>query len=71
MCISKTHKYITYICLRVQAYTYTIHIYAYIIYTYICSCVQLLQSCPILRDTTGYSPPGSSVLQILQAKIMK
>jgi len=31
----------------------------------------VFQSCPSLCDPTGYSPPGSSVHGILQAKILK
>ena len=32
---------------------------------------QLLQSCPTLCDLMGYSPPGSSVHGILQARILE
>ena len=34
-----------------------------------CTCAQWLQSCPALRDPMGL--PGSSVLGILQAKILE
>ena len=34
-----------------------------------CVCAKLLQSCPTLCDPMGYSPPGSSVHEILQARI--
>ena len=34
-------------------------------------CVQSLQSCPTLCDPVDWSPPGSSVLGILQARILE
>ena len=33
--------------------------------------VLVTQSCPTLCDTMGYSPPGSSVHGILQARILE
>ena len=36
----------------------------------VCVCARSLQSCPILCDPMEYSPPGSSVHGILQAKIL-
>ena len=32
-------------------------------------CAKSLESCPTLCDAMGYSPPGSSVHRILQARI--
>ena len=37
----------------------------------VCVCVQSLQSCPTLCDPMDCSPPGSSVLGILQARIIE
>ena len=34
-------------------------------------CTKLLQSCPTLCDPMDYSPPGSSVHGILQARILE
>ena len=34
-------------------------------------CVLVAQSCPTLCDPTDYSPPGSSVHGILQARILE
>ena len=34
-------------------------------------CAKLLQSCPVLCDPTDYSPPGSSVHGILQARTLE
>ena len=34
-------------------------------------CAKSLQSCPTLFDSMDYSPPGSSVYGILQARILK
>ena len=34
-------------------------------------CVKLLQSCPTLSDAMDYSPPGSSVHGILQARTLQ
>ena len=34
-------------------------------------CAKLLQLCPSLCDRMGYSPPGSSVHEILQARILE
>ena len=34
-----------------------------------CVCVQLLQLCPTLCDSVGYSPSGFSVRGILQARV--
>ena len=34
-------------------------------------CAKFLQSCPTLRDIVDYSPPGSTVRGILQARILK
>ena len=39
--------------------------------TYLCMCVLVIQSCPTLCDLIDYSPPGSSVLGILQARILE
>ena len=36
-----------------------------------CMCTKLLQSCPTLCDPMDYSPPGSSVHGILQARILE
>ena len=36
-----------------------------------CVCTQSLQSCPTLCDPVDHSPPGSSVHEILQARIME
>ena len=36
-----------------------------------CVYAQLLQSCLTLRDSMDYSPPGSSVHGILQARILE
>ena len=36
-----------------------------------CAHAQSLQSCPTLCDPVDYSPPGSSVHGILQARILK
>ena len=33
-------------------------------------CVKLLQSCPTLCDPVDYSPPGSSVHGLFQARIL-
>ena len=43
-------------------------------YFYICVCVhacQVIQSCPALCDPMDCSPPGSSVHEILQARILE
>ena len=37
----------------------------------ICMCAKLLQLCLTLCDAMDWSPPGSSVLEILQARILK
>ena len=36
---------------------------------YVCQCAKSLQSCPTLCNPMDYSPPGSSVHGIFQAKI--
>ena len=36
-----------------------------------CVCAKLFQSCPVLRDPRDYSPPGSSVCGILQARTLE
>ena len=36
-----------------------------------CTYAKLLQSCPTLCDPIGCSLPGSSVLEILQARILQ
>ena len=36
-----------------------------------CVCVLVAQLCLILCDPVGYSPPGSSVRGILQARILE
>ena len=38
---------------------------------HLCMCAQLLQSCPILCDPVDYSPPGSSVHGVSQARILE
>ena len=40
-------------------------------YQLMCVCVKLLQSCLTLGDPMDYSPPGSSVYRILQARILE
>ena len=51
-------------------YIYVIHTQTYIyVYVSVCVCVKLLQLCPTLCDSMDYSPPGSSVLGISQARI--
>ena len=37
----------------------------------LCLCAQSLQSCPTLCDSVDWSPPGSSVLGVLQARILE
>ena len=37
----------------------------------VCVCVLVTQSCPTLCDPMDYSPPGSSVHGILQARILE
>ena len=37
----------------------------------VCVCAKLLQSCPTLCDPMDYSPPGSSVNGILQARMLE
>ena len=37
----------------------------------VCMCVQLPQRCSTLCDPVDYSPPGSSVQAILQARILE
>ena len=37
----------------------------------VCVCVLVNQSCPVLCDPVDYSPPGSSVHGILQARILE
>ena len=48
---------------------------SYIMYVCVCTracvCVRSLQSCPTLCDPMDYSPPGSSVHGILQARILE
>ena len=41
------------------------------IYNSLCMSAKLLQSCPTLCNPMDYSPPGSSVLGILQARILE
>ena len=36
----------------------------------LCMCAKLLQSCPTLCNPMDYSPPGSSIYGILQARIL-
>ena len=36
-----------------------------------CMCAKLLQICPTFCDPTGCTPPGSSVHELLQARILK
>ena len=44
----------------------------YIVYiSYVYMCVLVAQSCPTLCDPMDYSPPGSSVHGILQARILE
>ena len=48
--------------------------YIYMDYIYIfidVVCVCLAQSCPTLCNLSGYSPPGSSVHGISQARILE
>ena len=40
-------------------------------YNFLCGTCSVAQSCPILCDPMDYSPPGSSVHEIFQAKILK
>ena len=40
-------------------------------FTHLCMCRQLLQSCLILCDPMGCSPPGSSVHGVLQTRILE
>ena len=40
-------------------------------YVCVCVCVWVTQSCPTLCDPMDHSPPGSSVLGILQARILE
>ena len=37
----------------------------------VCMRAKLVQSCPILCDPTDCSPPGSSVHEMLQARILE
>ena len=37
----------------------------------VCVCAKLLQSCPTLYDPMDCSPPGSSVHEIIQARILE
>ena len=37
----------------------------------VCVCMLVAQSCPTLCDPMGYSPPGSSVHGVLQARILE
>ena len=37
----------------------------------VCLCAKLLQSCPTLYDPVDCSPPGSSALGILQARLLE
>ena len=37
----------------------------------LCLCAKLLRSCPILWDPMDYSPPGSSVHEIFQARVLE
>ena len=47
-------------------------VYMYVCVTHIiCICAQSLQSCPTPTDPMYYSPPGSSVHGILQARILE
>ena len=39
--------------------------------TFVCMCAKSLQSCLTLYDPMDYSPPGSSVGRILQARILE
>ena len=39
--------------------------------SFACVCAKLLQLCLTLWDPTDYSPPGSSVHGILQARILE
>ena len=41
------------------------------IYVCVCVCGQSFRSCPTLCDPMDCSPPGSSLLGILQAKILE
>ena len=41
------------------------------VYTFVCVCVcEVAQPCPTLCDPVDCSPPGSSVHEILQARIL-
>ena len=41
------------------------------VYMHVCIPTKLLQSCPALCDPVDYSPPGSSVHGVLQARILE
>ena len=43
----------------------------YNVNTIVCVCVLVTQSCPTLCDPMDYNPPGSYVLEILQARTLE
>ena len=53
--------------------SHTIHLFLYTFIEHLlqpCVCVKLLQSCLTLSESMDCSPPGSSALGILQARIL-
>ena len=63
--VNNKHCNITY-------WSYHPYVYVYIfIYVYVCMHAKSLQSCPTLCDLMDCSPPGSSVHDILQARILE
>ena len=58
--------------LSMQAHTHWLLVLSCLgTFTSSCMCAKLHQSCPTLCDSIDYSPPGSSVHGILQARILE
>ena len=64
---ARTHLFL-YIFMYICRYPWYITIIS--VYMCVCVCVLVIQLCPVLCDRTDYSPPGSSVLGIFQARIL-
>ena len=59
------------VCIIKYTYILCIHCNIYLLHTYMCVCAQSLQECLTLCDPKDYSPPGSSVRGLFQARILE
>ena len=64
----QSHRFIT---LSIESLFPGLTSYAYIIVIAVCSCANLLHLCPTLCDPIDHRPPGSTVHEILLARILE